>query len=375
MKRKLHEDDTTGGDGGDVASSPSSTTTQPQPPPLYGRGKILLLGDSLTQLCFDTDSGSNGSSGWGSALADRYQRRADVLNRGLSGYNTRWFLHYALDDDDQNEGEEQRSHIWTEPGNVLLVTIFFGANDAALPDQGSARQHVPLEEYRENLYKLIDEAHEAYPTAKIIVITPPPVYGPQRLAWQKKRYGEQATGIVERTTEHTQHYAAVCTEVVSGKVPFPFMGKKDFRETVACMDLFTAMVESKKTKTKTTTEEEDATLGAYFYDGLHFSPAGHAFVYQLLLATIAQHFPDLVVTPCPVTAQANNSGAVCPGIPTNGPHHDDIGNDHAYATRYVLEEETRDYSSATSEERRIVQQIQQNIRDNMDKFIEQDKKK
>jgi len=188
--------------------------------------------------------------------------------------------------------------------------------------------------------------------------------------------------IFGRTTEHTQHYAAVCTEVVSGKVPFPsvsFMGKKDFRETVACMDLFTAMVESKKKKTKTTTttttEEEDATLGAYFYDGLHFSPAGHAFVYQLLLKTIAQHFPDLIVTPCPVTAQANNSGAVCPGIPTNGPHHDAIGNDHAYATRYVLEEETRDYSSATSEERRIVQQIQQNIWDNMDKFIEQDKKK
>ena len=32
-------------------------------------------------------------------------------------------------------------------------------------------------------------------------------------------------------------------------------------------------------------------------------------------------------------------------------------------------------SSATSEERFLVQQIQQNIRDTMDKFIEQDKKK
>ena len=186
MKRKLHEDDTT---GGDVASSPSTTTQQqPQPPP-YGRGKILLLGDSLTQLCFDTDSGSgshgsSGSSGWGSALANRYQRRADVLNRGLSGYNTRWFLHYAAD---KIKGEDELSHIWTEPGQVLLITIFFGANDAALPDQGSARQHVPLDEYRENLLTLIDSAHEAYPTAKIIVITPPPVYGPQRLAWQKVR--------------------------------------------------------------------------------------------------------------------------------------------------------------------------------------------
>merc|ERR1719491_1881457 len=131
------------------------------------------------------------------------------------------------------------SHIWTEPGNVMLITIFFGANDAALPDQGSARQHVTLDDYRMHLMKLIDVANRSYPTAKIIVITPPPVYGPQRLAWQKKRYGDQATGIVERTTEHTQHYAAMCNEVV----------QKYVRENVACMDLFTAMLESKKKKT------------------------------------------------------------------------------------------------------------------------------
>lgn len=31
------------------------------------------------------------------------------------------------------------------------VTVFFGANDASLPDQRSGFQHVPLEEYVENL--------------------------------------------------------------------------------------------------------------------------------------------------------------------------------------------------------------------------------
>lgn len=36
-----------------------------------------------------------------------------------------------------------------------LVTIFFGANDAALPDRDSRRQHVPLSEYKENLQRMI----------------------------------------------------------------------------------------------------------------------------------------------------------------------------------------------------------------------------
>lgn len=35
------------------------------------------------------------------------------------------------------------------------VTIFFGANDAALLGRTSERQYVPLEEYKENLRKIV----------------------------------------------------------------------------------------------------------------------------------------------------------------------------------------------------------------------------
>jgi hypothetical protein len=86
------------------------------------RPKILLLGDSLTQISFD---------GWGGGLAHRYQRRADVLNRGMSGYNTRWYLQYGKD-----------SEVWKEPGNVALATIWFGANDASLATE-NPHHHVP----------------------------------------------------------------------------------------------------------------------------------------------------------------------------------------------------------------------------------------
>ena len=131
-----------------------------------GRPKLLLLGDSLTQIAFE-------GGGWASSLANRYQRRADVLNRGMSGYNSRWYIRYAEDND-----------VWNEPGNIVLITIFFGANDAALPDRDPAK-HVPIPEYKENLEMLIDNATKSYPNAKILLISPPPVHREQRLAFQK----------------------------------------------------------------------------------------------------------------------------------------------------------------------------------------------
>lgn len=37
----------------------------------------------------------------------------------------------------------------------VATTIFFGANDAALSGRVSERQHVPVEEYKENLRKMV----------------------------------------------------------------------------------------------------------------------------------------------------------------------------------------------------------------------------
>lgn len=45
---------------------------------MLGRPHILLFGDSLTQRGFE-------NGGWVGRLAHAYSRRADVINRGLSG--------------------------------------------------------------------------------------------------------------------------------------------------------------------------------------------------------------------------------------------------------------------------------------------------
>ncbi|KAF9671578.1 hypothetical protein SADUNF_Sadunf12G0062000 [Salix dunnii] len=101
------------------------------------RPQIVLFGDSITEQSLRSD-------GWGSSLANTYSRKADVLVRGYGGYNTRWAL-FLL------------THIFpldsTKP--PAAATIFFGANDAALLGRNSERQHVPVEEYKENLKKMV----------------------------------------------------------------------------------------------------------------------------------------------------------------------------------------------------------------------------
>jgi len=247
---------------------------------------ILLLGDSLTQLAFE---------GWGAQLAHVYQRRADVVNRGCSGYNTEFYSRLPL----------------PKLPNVCLVTIFFGANDASLLDE-NPHHHVSVEDYQRNLSRLIERVRQQYgSTVRILLLTPPPLDHDQRLAYQIQRYGaDRATGVLERTTENTRRYAQACQQVAATHNNLP------------CCDLFHQML-------------AEPDYGPRFLsDGLHFSQGGHAFVGDAVLRAIREHYPDLAVTPCPATGQWNNSATSCPALdhaagdddkPRRfGPYHDEI---------------------------------------------------
>ena len=78
------------------------------------RPVFTLFGDSITQFSF-------GPGGWGAALANDWQRHADIRLRGYSGYNTRWALHLL-------------PHLFPSGGRPedtpALVVVFLGANDA-----------------------------------------------------------------------------------------------------------------------------------------------------------------------------------------------------------------------------------------------------
>jgi hypothetical protein len=108
-----------------------------------------------------------------------------------------------------------------------------------------------------------------------------------------------ATGRLERTTENTSLYAQACEEV-------------GIELNVPCLDLFHAMRQVPDYGPK------------YLNDGLHFSVEGHEFVFQQLLNAIQRHYPEIVVTPCALTGQYNNSASHCPTLTTLGPYHDRI---------------------------------------------------
>lgn len=80
--------------------------------------------------------------------------------------------------------------------------IFFGANDASLP--GTTGQHVPLEQYKQNLKEIAAHSNvQAHAGIRLIIVTPPPVEETILEA------AGLASGInfVTRTAETTKTYA------------------------------------------------------------------------------------------------------------------------------------------------------------------------
>ena len=245
---------------------------------VVSRPSIVLFGDSITQNSFAED-------GFGARLAHRYSRRADVLNRGMSGYTTR-FARHAL------------PHLPLAKSETLLTVIFFGANDAALLSE-DPHHHVPREEYKKHLEAMVIDVR-CRTSGRVILITPPPVHHGQCLEFQKARYGDKATGRLQRRDEVTGKYAAACRDV-AGSLNVPVI------------DLWTDM----------RSEGNDDAFARYLSDGLHLSKLGGAFVASAILNAIDASFPELKVSACPHSGSYANSGSAS-ALAHEFPWHDKI---------------------------------------------------
>jgi hypothetical protein len=232
-----------------------------------------------------------------------YQRRADIINRGFSGYNSKFLL--------QVPQEILFSGITIDrdgiPPKCCLTIIWLGANDAGLP--GLADHHyVSVEDYKANLHKLIDRVQGQTKCPRIMLMTPPPVHHEQRLIYQKQRYGDKATGVLERTLENTGKYATACLLVAEER-------------ELACCDVYNLM-------------QQETDWAALLHDGLHFSQAGHAWLGPTVVHAIQTNFAELTVSPDPKTGQFGNSASLCPLIPGNleAPFHDEIDHTNVEAS-------------------------------------------
>lgn len=160
----------------------------------FMRPEIYLFGDSITEASFC-------DGGWGASLAHHFSRTVDVVLRGYSGYNTRWALEVI---------EKVFPEVSRGGGPPLAVTVFFGANDACLPDRCSAFQHVPIHEYKRNLHSIVSFLKKRWPTTLVLLITPPPIDEEGRL---RNPYVENPMGLPERTNEAAGAYAKACVDV------------------------------------------------------------------------------------------------------------------------------------------------------------------
>ncbi|KAG8385471.1 hypothetical protein BUALT_Bualt03G0048700 [Buddleja alternifolia] len=208
------------------------------------RPSIYLFGDSITEESFSY-------GGWGSSLANHFARTADLVLRGYSGYNTRWALKVI----------EKVFPATAEGGGApLAVTVFFGANDACLSDRCSAFQHVPLDEYKQNLHAIVAFFKKRWPSAHILLITPPPIDEDARLLHP---YVENLSGLPERTNEAAGSYAKQCLAIAA-------------ECGISAIDLWTKM------------QQFPGWQKAYLRDGLHLSENGNKVVFGEVIGQLKE---------------------------------------------------------------------------------------
>jgi lysophospholipase L1-like esterase len=229
------------------------------------RPTVLLYGDSITQFGFGCP---DSEIGWASLLSAAYKRRCDVLNRGFSGYNTR----HALELLPRVFGEVRTATADTKnsSGNELLFcTVFFGANDAALPGEP---QHVPIEDYATNVDKIVVAIRERCSASSggkgknvlpIIFMTPPPVDEKAWAVWRKIEKSDRSNHI-------TRKYGLKVKDVAA---------RHELCSVVDTWELLEG--------------NDDNARGQYLSDGLHLNEKGNRMIYRGLMDVIQKEHPHL----------------------------------------------------------------------------------
>ncbi|KAJ3694227.1 hypothetical protein LUZ60_009707 [Juncus effusus] len=206
------------------------------------RPKLILFGDSITEFAF-------AEGGWGSSLTNHFNRKMDIVLRGLCGYNTRWALLGI-----------QKAVEGVGGATPAAVTVFLGANDAALVDQPCGYQHVPVEEYRENLREIYEFFKKQWPSIVVIFITPPPIDEEARIKDGPEPNNPSAKP--ERTNEAAGNYADACVSLAK-ELNTPFI------------DIYSKM-------------QTVSNWQSLLSDGLHFSALGNKFMFDELVEKLKE---------------------------------------------------------------------------------------
>lgn len=218
--------------------------------------KFLLFGDSITEYSHQQPGFSLAA-----ALQNDYTRKLDVVKRGFSGYNTRWalpILKKVLEEESKGSG------------SIRIMYIFLGTNDAS-----TTFQHVPIEEYKQNMTQMVQLAEER--GIKVIIVGPG--LHDQRMAVE--HFKEKGTPLAQpfSSSRATREYADVAREVaLSHKLPF--------------IDLWYLFQKDGGWSSEELLQKEP-NLSEYLKDGIHYTPKAYEVFYDALIKLIKAHYPEL----------------------------------------------------------------------------------
>jgi lysophospholipase L1-like esterase len=236
---------------------------------------ILCFGDSITQQGYNS-----ANVGWVASLSDAYIRKLNVINAGLSGYNTEKALKVL-------------PQIIPSESRMRVMIIFFGANDARLLDPEDAAikeldQHVPQEVFEANLLAIINDPSVQAHKPRIVLVTPPPIDEDMC----------QSNELASKGIQHPRHLAAVTyqySEVVCR------IAKAD--QSIALANVWSAFaIEAGEDGTgpllgtsvrQGGSSESNARLSSLLRDGLHLTAKGNKVVFLTIQAAIMQKWPEL----------------------------------------------------------------------------------
>lgn len=212
---------------------------------------LLLTTDhvSLTHLIIYSDITLQSNQCYGTYII----RVADVLNRGLAGYNSRWYKTLMPQIMDGIPSDR-----------VSCVVLFMGANDAAHADCPSG-QHVPVSEYKQNMIDMIRDLESNYGVnkRKMVLIPAPPYYFDQHI-----QHCQSINQLPhpKRSMESAKIYSMSCLDVASTL-------------DVATVDIFDQFL-------------SHDLKHELFIDGLHFSESGSRLLFDLISPVIISKVMD-----------------------------------------------------------------------------------
>ncbi|EJS41727.1 iah1p [Saccharomyces arboricola H-6] len=209
--------------------------------------KFLIFGDSITEFAFNVRPIEDDKDQYalGAALVNEYTRKMDIVQRGFKGYTSRWAVKVL-------------SEILKNESNIVMATIFFGANDACL----AGPQRVPLPEFIDNISQMVSlmKVHHICP----IIVGPGLV---DREKWDKAKPEEIAIGYV-RTNENFAVYSDALAKLAD-------------EESLPFVDL-----------NKAFREKGDDSWRNLLTDGLHFSGEGYKIFHDELMKAIEAFYPQ-----------------------------------------------------------------------------------